>query len=521
LADLVARAATGRPGHTALIWQDQRLSWAELDQRVDALARGLAALDLAPSQGHPARVAIVLPNVPEFAQAYFAVLRAGLIAVPVNPGYTARELGHVLGDAQAAVLIAGPDGLAAAQRSGAAPAHRYAVGATVPAGAVPLAELARTGAAGDPVVPATGGEDVAVLVYTSGTEGHPKGAMLSHRALLANHEQLARIQPPPVRSDDVVLLALPLFHVFGLNSALGAVAYHGATGVLVERFEPAETLRLIAVHEVSTVVGVPPMYVAWSLLPELAEEFASVRLAVCGAAPLDQAASRRFLEVTRHPVVEGYGLTETAPVLTSGLASPVPKSGSIGRPVPGVSLKLVGAGGEEIDVDEDEDDDHAGGSPGTDPGEIVARGDNLFSGYWPDGREGPDPDGWWATGDVAYADADGDLFLVDRLRELILVSGFNVYPYEVEQVLTAHPVVVEAAVLGVPHPYTGQAVKAFVVTREPIGEGELLAYCERNLARFKCPGAVEFVAALPHSAIGKVRKAALRAGGTESGGTRD
>jgi long-chain acyl-CoA synthetase len=252
------------------------------------------------------------------------------------------------------------------------------------------------------------------------------------------------------------------------------------------------------------------MFVAWSLLTDCGEAFASVRVAVSGAAPLDPAAAERFLAVTGHPVFEGYGLTETAPVLTTTLASRVPKNGSIGQPVPGVSVKLVAAGGEEIELAEDDFDDLAPGSPGTDPGELVVRGANLFSGYWPDGRDGPDADGWWPTGDVAYADADGDLFLVDRLRELILVSGFNVYPYEVETVLQAHPAVAEAAVLGVPHPYTGQTVKAFVVTTEPVSTEELLAHCERNLARFKCPTAIEFVPSMPHSATGKVRKAALR-----------
>jgi long-chain acyl-CoA synthetase len=279
----------------------------------------------------------------------------------------------------------------------------------------------------------------------------------------------------------------------------------------MERFDPAEALRLVERHQISVVVGVPPMFVAWSLLPDCGEAFASVRVAVSGAAPLDLAAAGRFLAATGHVVFEGYGLTETGPVLTTTLNSPVPKPGSVGRPLPGVTVKLVAASGEEIDVTEDDFDDDAPGSPGTDPGEIVARGANLFSGYWPDRRDGPDGDGWWPTGDVAYADADGDLFLVDRLRELILVSGFNVYPYEVELVLQSHPAVTEAAVLGVPHPYTGQTVKAFVVTRETVSTEELLSYCERNLARFKCPTAIEFVPDLPHSATGKVRKAALRA----------
>jgi len=256
------------------------------------------------------------------------------------------------------------------------------------------------------------------------------------------------------------------------------------------------------------------MFLAWSLL-EPGPAFTTVRVAVCGAAPLSPETARRFHAATSKPVFVGYGLTEAAPVLTTSLASPVPKQGSIGRAIPGVDIRLVGATGDDVwRSDEtnsvDDFDDDASGSPGTDPGEIVARGANLFSGYWPDGRDGPDDPGWWATGDVAYADADGDLFLVDRLRELIIVNGFNVYPQEVEQVLTGHPAVEEAAVLGMPHPYTGQTVKAYVVASTPVGADELMAYCERNLARFKCPTAIEFVTSLPHSATGKVRKTLLR-----------
>jgi long-chain acyl-CoA synthetase len=241
---------------------------------------------------------------------------------------------------------------------------------------------------------------------------------------------------------------------------------------------------------------------------------------VSGAAPLDPATARRFAEVVGRPVYEGYGLTETAPVLTTTLGEKEPKVGSIGRPLPDVEVKLVDAEGHVVGEIDDEgiDDDGLGDldydSPetaGTDPGVIVVRGPNLFSGYWPDGQQGPDADGWWSTADVAYADGDGDLFLVDRVGELILVSGFNVYPREVELVLAGHPAVVEAAAVGVPHPYTQQTVKAYVV-RAPgatVTAEELIAYCERNLARFKCPTAVEFIPELPKSATGKVRKGEL------------
>ncbi|WP_433082979.1 AMP-binding protein [Dactylosporangium sp. CA-052675] len=494
-ADAVRRAASAGGARPALRSHDAELTWAELDRQVDAVAAGLGALGLGADERGRARVAIALPNVPEFAAVFFGVLRAGLVAVPVNPAYTARELTHVLSDSGAAVLVATGPVLEAL--GDAAPAVRYQLGKG-------LTGLLSTPAGVTQVDAVGGGEDLAVLLYTSGTGGAPKGAMLPHRALLANHEQLARIEPAPVTQDDVLLLAVPLFHAYGLNSGLGAVAYHGACGVLVERFDPADSLEAIERHGVTGVVGVPPMFIAWSLMGErLARAWSGVRLAVCGASPLDPAAERRFAGTTGRAVHQGYGLTEAAPVLTSTLASPSVKPGSIGRPIPGVRVRLVDAEGEDVLDDED----------GTsDPGEIVACGANLFRGYWPDGEGGPGADGWWATGDVAYADEDGDLFIVDRLGELILVSGFNVYPHEVESVLAAHESVVEAAALGVPHPYTGQTVKA-VVVRVPdsqVTAEELIAHCERNLARFKCPTAVEFVAELPHSATGKVRKGVLR-----------
>jgi long-chain acyl-CoA synthetase len=262
------------------------------------------------------------------------------------------------------------------------------------------------------------------------------------------------------------------------------------------------------------------MYAAWTGRPHL-ERLSSVRLAVSGAAPLAVDLAQRFAEQTGLRIREGYGLTETAPVLATALASPTAKAGSIGRPIPGVEIRLVAADGADlaqvggaglIGGAADFDDD-AGDAPGTDPGELVVRGENLFRGYWPDGAGGPDPDGWWATGDIGYADADGNLFLVDRLGELIIVSGFNVYPHEVELVLTAHPGIAEAAVVAEHDLRTGQAVKAYVV-RAPeaaaVSAEELSAHCQRNLARFKRPTVIEFVEHLPRTRLGKVRKVSLR-----------
>jgi long-chain acyl-CoA synthetase len=490
LADLVHRAAGRAPERVAVLAGGEGTTWAGLDAAVDRFAGGLRALGLAGGD----RVALVLGNTPDFPLAYFATLRAGLVAVPVNTTYTPAETAFLLADSGARAVLGDPgtaDMLAALRET------TETLELVVVSGSPEWEALA----SGPPVTGAeTGGEDLAVVVYTSGTSGRPKGAMLTHRALVANLEQVSLIEPPVFAPDDVALLVLPLFHIYGLNAGLGMVAFHGATAVLVERFDPVETLEIIRRERATVVVGAPPMYVAWSMLPDVEAAFATVRLAISGAAPLPANVLGRVLDATGHHVFEGYGLTETAPVVATTLLSEAAKADSIGRPVPGLELRLVDEDGDEVDTEEGE------------PGEIIVRGPNLFLGYWPDRRDGPDADGWWRTGDVAYADDRGDLHLVDRRKELILVSGFNVYPREVEEVLLAHPDVLEAAVIGMPHPYTGESVKALVVPRpgSHLRVEDVIEWAARSLARFKCPTAVQFVTELPHSATGKVRKVALR-----------
>ena len=486
LADVVRRAAERTPEAEALVAGGRALSWAELDRAVDGFAAGLAARGLQPGD----RVGLLLANSIEFVVGYFGILRAGLVALPLNTAYTAGELAYQLDDAGARLVIADE-----------ARGHLTGDVETVVAGSAQWEEMTQWDAmtqASPAEGSVAGAEDLAVLLYTSGTTGRPKGAMLSHRALLANLGQLAAITPAVMAPDDRVLLVLPLFHVYALNAGLGLAAYVGATGVLADRFDPVDTLDVVRDARVSNIVGAPPMYVAWSMLPGLGEHFASVRVAVSGAAPLAPDVLTAVHDATGKTIFEGYGLTETAPVLTSSLCSGIAKPGSIGRAIPGVELRLLDEGGEQVDDG--------------DPGEIVVRGANLFSGYWPDGGGGPDGDGWFRTGDVAYADDDGDLFLVDRVRELILVSGFNVYPREVEDVIAAHPDVAEVAVLGLPHPYTGETVRALVVAREgaALSAEDVIEWSAARLARFKCPTSVEFVDELPHSTTGKVAKGRLR-----------
>ena len=503
LADLVRAAASARGDAPALVGDHGITSWNELDADVDRLGVALRGLGLEPGD----RVAIVLGNVVEFAIAYFGTLRSGLVVVPINPSYTAPEMVHLLSDSGARLVIAARSYLPVVfEARASAPAVEFVVavgGNDEPlADTIDLTALLEQGSGA--IEEAGGGEDLAVLLYTSGTTGTPKGAMLSHRALLSDLRQVGEIAPPVVSADDVVLLVLPLFHVFGLNSGLGMVASAGATGVLVERFDPSQTLEEIIRRGVSVVLGAPPVYVAWSLLERVSEAFAGLRLAVSGAAPLAPEVVRRLLDLTGRYIFEGYGLTEAAPTVTSTLMSEVPRPGSVGQPVPGVQVRLVDSDGVQVDRD--------------DPGEISIRGANLFSGYWPDGHDGPDEAGWWRTADLAIELDGGDFQLVDRRPELILVSGFNVYPREVEDVLLTHPDIEEVAVLGIPHPYTGEAVKALIVVRQGavLSVQDVLAHAAKSLARFKSPTAVEFVSELPHTSagpMGKVAKARLRESG--------
>jgi long-chain acyl-CoA synthetase len=352
-------------------------------------------------------------------------------------------------------------------------------------------------------------ESLAVLVYTSGTSGRPRAAMLSHRALLANIEQAASTTPPPVQHGDVVLGVLPLFHVYGLNAVLGQVLRSGATLVLGDRFDPDETLGLVERERVTCLPIAPPVVTAWLSRPEVATRLSTVTRLLSGAAPLPEETVRAFEELTGITVEQGYGLTEAGPVVTSTIGSPVHKPGSAGRALPGVELRVV---------DDAAADDAPDVGSGADPGEIWVRGANVFSGYWPDGDADPGPEGWLHTGDIGFLDADGDLFLVDRLKELVIVSGFNVYPSEIEDVIEEVEGVRECAVIGVAQAQTGETVVAYVVP-EAAGTGTaretlraaVITHCADRLARFKVPSRVEVVDQLPHSTTGKVAKGRLRA----------
>jgi long-chain acyl-CoA synthetase len=497
LADLVVSAAERTPDRVALVAAASRLTWADLNDRVDVLARELARRDLRPTD----RVGLAAAGAVEFVTAYLAALRAGLIVVPLDHTAAAAEIATALRRTTARLLVVDRR-TATTGSAGAATVHGPALGADV----LVLGPEPGAAGAGDPG-PARadyGGEAVAVLLETAGTGGPPKRAMLSHRALLANLEQCARLDPPPVVADDTVLLALPLFHAFGLNAVLGHVLYAGATAVAALDLDPAATLDLIAAEGVTSVAGTPAMFAAWVAQPHVREALARVRVLVSGSAPLLPAAVEAFREATGKTVWQGYGLTEGAPVVSASLRA---KPGSVGRPLAGIATRLLDTGGNPV----------AEG----DPGELWIRGPNLFSGYWPDGSGGPGRDGWYATGDVGWADADGDLFMVSQRPDVIVVSGFPVYPGEVEDVVCAHPQVLEAAVVGTTDADAGQVVKVFVVAEAGAGldAAAVQSWCAERLGRFKIPRQVEFVADLPRSSAGRLARGRLR-GETDEPGAR-
>ncbi|HEX6417852.1 MAG TPA: AMP-binding protein [Acidimicrobiales bacterium] len=475
-------------GRTALVSRGGSTSYGQLRDQVARMRGALASRGVEPGD----RVALLAGNNWYFVAAYLATLGAGAVAVPLNPLSPAPEIARELRLVGPRLALAGPH--ARAVLDGIDP---RAVGPDF-AGGAEIAGLLDA----DPAPPVDRSPgDLAVLLFTSGTAGAPRPAMLTHGNLCSNIDQVLAAPGPPQVTDDVALCVLPLFHVFGLNTVLGVTLSLGGTAVLVERFDPHSTLATMAEHGVTIVTAVPAMWSAWAALADApSDALAGVRLAVSGAAPLDAAVHHAVRDRFGVDLVEGYGLTEASPVVTSGLGHDAPE-GSVGVPLPGVAVRLVDPSGEDA---------LAG-----DPGEIWVRGPNVFPGYWGDDeatRAVLTPDGWLRTGDIAVADDRGFLSLVDRAKDVVIVSGFNVYPAEVEEVLALHPAVEAAAVVGVPHPHSGEAVKAYVVVAPGahVDEDELAEHVCAHLARYKCPSAFAFVDELPQGETGKLLRRELR-----------
>ncbi|MFB7243946.1 long-chain-fatty-acid--CoA ligase [Streptomyces populi] len=486
LVTLLAATASAHGERVAVRHDDSTLTYAELDDASARVAALLRDRGVAPGD----RVALTMPNVPLFPVLYYGILRAGGVVVPMNPLLKAREVAFTLRDCGARAALVFP--LFADEVTKAAAETGTDCLVTDPEtfdallrGHEPLRDT-----------PDRAEDDAALILYTSGTTGTPKGAELSHRNLALNTlttaETLLQVGP-----EDVLFGGLPLFHAFGQTCALNVAVAAGATLTLLPRFDPRAALEVVARDEVTVFLGVPTMYAAL-LHADLPEGFDAgrLRLAVSGGAALPVEVLHGFERRFGAAVLEGYGLSETSPVAAFNHPDRPRKAGSIGVPIRGVEMRLVAEDGGAV-------------APG-EVGEIAIRGENIMTGYWnrPDATAEAIRDGWFHSGDLARVDEDGFYFIVDRKKDMIIRGGYNVYPREIEEVLYEHPAVAEAAVVGVPHPLHGEEVAA-VVTLRPGAEAtaeEIRAHAKERVAAYKYPRVVEIAAELPKGPTGKILK---------------
>jgi long-chain acyl-CoA synthetase len=486
LASLLTESAERSPQGPAIRLGEAELSYAELDQSSARLATLLREKGLEPGD----RVGVMLPNVPDFPVAYYGVLRAGGIVVPMNVLLKRREIAFYLEDSGATLLLAW-HGFAEEARTGAADADAELIEVEPATFAAMLAEHEPT-----PGLVETAEDDTAVILYTSGTTGKPKGAELTHLNLFRNADVSSRTTCE-VTGGDVVLGALPLFHSFGQTVGMNASLKVGACLTLVPKFDPGEALATMQRDGVTHFYGVPTMFGALLHHPERESyDTSALRTCITGGASMPVEVLRGFEEAFGAIVLEGYGLSETSPVSSSNHPDKDRKPGSIGSPIEGVEMRVVDENDEEVAQGE--------------VGEIVIRGHNIMKGYWqrPDATEEAMRGGWFHSGDMARTDEEGCFYIVDRKKDLIIRGGYNVYPREVEEVLYEHPKIREAAVVGVPHEEWGEEIGAAVVLHdgEELPAEEVSAYVKERIAAYKYPRVVWFLDDLPKGPTGKILK---------------
>ncbi len=493
LAIILREAAQAAPDKPAALFQGGKLTYGELDTLSDRMAVGLLAAGVEAGD----RVAVQLPNIPQFLIAYFGILKAGGVAVPLNVLLKAREIEFSLLDCGAVAILtwAGCLQQAGAAAASAGVSRVYAVGHSGD-GAVPFEHLLASAADGPQLAPREV-SDTAVIVYTSGTTGRPKGAELTHLQLYMNADIPGRLFG--VRPDDVVITVLPLFHVFGLSSILNVCVRFGCTMSLIPRFEPATVLAAIQHDRATIFEGVPTMFIALLAYPDLASyDVSSLRVAISGGASIPGPVLDEFEQRFDVLILEGYGMTETASTTTFNRSIDDRRVYSVGKPIWGTQTEVWDRDGKPL-------------PPGPEHvGEIVTRGLHVMKGYLnnPEATAEVFTGDWLHTGDLGYFDEDGYLFIAGRIKELIIRGGYNVYPAEIEDVLHSHPAVAEAAVVGVPHDALGEEVKAVVVLRPgaELTPAELISFCRERMAAYKYPRIVEIRADLPKNAMGKILK---------------
>lgn len=499
IAQAFRDAAKRFASHT-LVWQPEvQASFADLDRASDQVAAALQAEGIEAGQ----RIALYCINDLSFVQAYLGIQKAGAVVVPVNLLIAVDEIEYILADAAVSGLIyhhALEEKLAPVRAS--LPQLKFVcrIGATDrPAGDASFEEwLTGPGEVKEPARDPD--RDVAAILYTSGTTGHPKGAMLTHRNLVSNTWSVLRALSLQAQKDRL-LVVLPLFHSFAATVGMLTPCLHGLTLLPVPRFEPAVVSDRIAKGGATVFLGVPSMYNLLSRLPdEQKEKWAGVRLGVAGGAAMPvellQAFERRF----GFPIVEGDGPTECSPVTSVNPPQGPRKPGSVGLPVPDVAIAILDSEGSPLADGE--------------TGEICVKGPNVMQGYWnlPEATAEAFHGDWLRTGDLGYRDEDGYFFMVDRIKDMIIVNGMNVYPRMVEEVLYRHPDILEAAVVGEPHTSHGEIVVAHVVAREgkDLSASEVKAWCKANLGEHQRPRKVVLRRSLPKNATGKILKRELR-----------
>ncbi|MFD9330339.1 long-chain fatty acid--CoA ligase [Streptomyces sp. NPDC060065] len=489
LAEFLVETAERQPGRSALRLGSQVTSYAELDDRSARAAALLRAEGVRPGD----RVALMLPNVPEFVVLYYGVLRAGGIVVPLNPLLKTRETEYHLSDSGAVLLFEWHQPPGEGVQGAAA--------AAVPHMAVEPAAFAGLLAGHEPLIEVTAaaGEDVAVLLYTSGTTGRPKGAALTHAGLRHNTEVTAE-HVQRLTAEDVVVGCLPLFHIFGQICAMSTTVRNGASLTLIPRFEPQSVLDAIARDRATVFEGVPTMYAAL-LQHRSTADASTLRMCISGGASLPVEVLHGFEKRFDCAVLEGFGMSETSPVVTFNHLDRPRKAGSIGTPIQDVEVRLLDDKGQDV-------------APG-EIGELAVRGPNVMKEYWnrPEETASAIPDGWLRSGDLARQDEDGYFYIVDRKKDLIIRGGYNVYPREIEEVLHEHPAVALAAVVGVEHAHLGEEIAAAVVLRPGAHAtpDELRQFVKDRVAAYKYPREVWLVDALPTGPSGKILKREIAA----------
>lgn len=494
------------PDNEAISFYTRKMPYKEVLQYATMFASALQANGLKKGD----RVAIMLPNCPQYVISYYGILMAGGIVTQINPMLVGRDLSHILNDSGAETLVIYEPLLPVFQQVASEVPVKHVISANFPESskdvekAIPFEQFMMKATGKVEELDINPAEDVAVLQYTGGTTGRSKGAMLTHRNLVANVIQTYTYFEPEFNiGEDRVLTVIPLFHVYGMTSCMNLSIYTAAANIMLPRFEIQEVLETIKREQPTTFPGVPTMYIAITNHPE-AHKYGvdSIRRCNSGSAPMPVESMREFEQKTGAMLLEGYGLSETSPTTHCNPIFGERKPGSVGIGIPSTDYKIVDleTGTKEMPIGE--------------TGEIIIKGPQVMKGYWnmPEETEHTLRDGWLYTGDIGKMDEDGYLYIVDRKKDMIIASGYNVYPRDVEEVIYEHPAVQEAVVVGVPDAYRGETVKAVIVLKEghSVSEEEMIEYCKQNLAAYKAPKIVEFRDELPKTAVGKILRRAIR-----------